>query len=490
MFRLTAFAVFALACASPVFAASPYDDLLKHAPANTNAIVLIDATAAYASPFAKKEKWADSVRTSGHGVMGFVPADAERVVIAAEVNLTTMSRDFQVGLVKVNSLPNFRDLADQEGGTMVEIAGQVTTLSPRDVYFTSFAGSQFAAAYPADRQYVARWLKADKAGKLPTLTPQLRKAADASADNTVTIAVDLEDAADPTLLRFGLASSPIMVKNKGVNQFGLSVFLSWIKGLTFTAKVTDAVAGKIVIEFPEDVNRYKGILKDLFLELIDAYGVSIDGLDQWEATFTDTTVTLAGSMTSADLKRLVSLFSFPHPGEPEAKAAGNEPTAGATQRYLVAVDAVLAGIKKSKDSTNYEKTATWHDKAAAELEMISRRNVDPLAVEAAYQCSKRLRAIGASLRGVPIAMSEANDKAYVYSSGTPYWGWWGGGRRGVLRSLAFSPSYVDTNIPQLQQEVAKAIADDKKKRTDTWTAIDQLLSDTRRKLTDKYKVKF
>jgi len=485
MYRLTAVAALVLVCAAPAVAAGPYDDLLKHASANTNALVLIDATAAYASPLAKKEMWADALRTNGHGVLGFVPADAELVAVAAEVNLTSMLRDFQVGVVKVRNLPNFKDLATQEGGSMVEIAGQLCAVSPRDVYFTSFPGGQFAAAYPADRQYVARWLKADKAGKLPPLTPHLRKAADAAAGATVTVAVDLEDAVDPTLLRAGLAASPVLVKNKGVNLFALSVFLSRATGLTFTAKVTDAVAGQIVITFPEDVNRYKAVLKDLFLELIDAYGVSIDGLDQWEATFTDTTLTLAGPLTTADLKRVVSLFAFPHPIASEAKATGPEPTAGATKRYLAAVDAVLAGIKKAKDGPNYEKTATWHEKAAAELDMIGRKNVDPFAVEAAHQCAQRLRAIAASLRGVPIAMTEANDKAYVYGTRAPYWGWWGGGPRSALRALAFSPTYVDSNIPQLQQQVAKAVADDKNRRLEAWSKIDQIMSDARRKLMDK-----
>ena len=475
----------------PARAAGPYDDLLKHAPANANALVLVDVTAAYASPLAKAEKWAEAARLSGHGVLGFVPDDAERLAIAAEVNLSSMERDFQVGLVKVTHMPNFRDLANREGGAVVEIADQITTLSPRDVYFTTFTGGQFAAAYPADRQYVARWIKAAKAGKLPGLSPHLRKAADASAASTVTVAVDLEDAADPSLLRRGLAASPVLVKHKGVNQPALALFLSRVKGLTFTAAVTDAVAGKIVVEFPEDVTRYKGVVKDLLLELIDAYGVVIDGLDQWQAAYTDTTLTLTGPMTSGDLKRLLSLFSFPHPGAPEAGAVdGKEPTAGATRRYLAAVDAVMADLRKMKDGANYEKTATWHDKTAAQLDMIGRGNVDPIAVDAAYQCAKQLRAIAASMRGVPIAMSEANDKAYAYSSGTPYWGWWGGGRRGALRSLAFSTPYVDTNIPQLQQDVAKAIADDKKKRVEAWVGIDQTLAAARRKLGDKYKAKF
>ena len=71
-------------------------------------------------------------------VSGFVPSDAELVVIAGEVNFTTLARDFQIGLVKARNVPSMRELAAQEGGTADEIAGRLAVLSPRDVYFTSF----------------------------------------------------------------------------------------------------------------------------------------------------------------------------------------------------------------------------------------------------------------------------------------------------------------------------------------------------------------
>lgn len=486
MYRATAVAALVLACA-PVAAAGPYDDLLKHSSANTNALVLIDVKGAAASSLAKKDKWAERVQQSGHGGLGFFPADAELVAITGEVNFTTMNRDFQVGFAKLKNLPNFKTLAAQEGGTTDEIGGQLTVISPRDVYFTSFPGNTFAAMYPADRQYVSRWLKANKADKLPPLAPYLKAAADGAAGNTVTIALDLEDVLDPAILRFGLAASPVLAKNKGVNQFALSVFLGRVKGLTFSAKVTDVVAGKVVVEFPEDVNRYKGVLKDLFLEMMDGYGIALTGLEKWDAAFTDTTMTLSGPLSGDDLKRVVSLFAFPRPELHDAPAGpADGPTAAGTQRYLAAVEAILGDLKRTKDSSNYEKTATWHDKAASQLDQLSRRNVDPAAVDAAHQAARGLRSIAASLRGVPIDVNAAASKGYAYAQPVPYYGgWWGG-----YRWPAFAPVELRTNAPEIQGEMAKVIADDQKRRIAAWSKIDQTLSDTRRTLSDKYKTKF
>ncbi|HEY1189215.1 MAG TPA: hypothetical protein VGE74_16300 [Gemmata sp.] len=493
MYRSLTAAAVVLACA-PAAGAGPYDDLLKHSSPNTNALVLIDVKGASASALAKREKWAEKVQQSGHGGLGFFPPDAELVAIAGEVNFTTMNRDFQVGFVKVRNLPNFKTLAAREGGTMDEIAGQLTVISPREVYFTSFPGGTLAAVYPVDRQYVSRWLRANRAGKLPPLAPYLRAAADAAGDSTVTIALDLEDVMDPAILRFGLGVSPVLAKYKDANLFALSMFLSRVKGLTFSAKVAETVTGQIVVAFPEGVNRYKGVLKDLFLEVIDGHGISLTGLEKWDATFTDKTMTLSGSMSGDDLKRLVSLFAFPRPElqDAPAGAAGDAPTAGGTQRYMAAVGAILADIKRVKDSSNYNKTATWHDNAAGQLEQLSRRNVDPAAVDAAYQAARGLRSIAASLRGVPIDVNAAAAKGYAYTQRVPYsgWGWYPGGWWGGYRALAFAPQELRTNIPEVQGEMAKVVAEDQKRRIATWTKIDQTMSEVRRKLEDKYKANF
>jgi len=484
----------ALVLAGPACAAGPFDDLLKFASTNTNAIVLIDARSAFASEVAKKEKWTEQSQQIGYAGLGFVPSGADRLAIAAEINFTTMVRDFQVGLVKVDSVPNLKRLATREGGTTDEIAGQLVAVSPRDVYFTSFPGRIFAAVHPADRQYTARWIRSHRDGRAVTLAPFLRKAADNAGESTVVIALDLEDVLEPAAIRFGLQFSPIMVRSKLTNQNALSLFLGRVKGLTFSAKVTDGVLGKVVVEFPGDVNRFRGILKDLFLELIDGYGIGIDGMEKWEATFTDTTMTLTGSMTPGDLKRIVTLFSFPQPGQTEEEPMTDEPTVGATQRYLRAVDIIIDDIRqvRVRDDGNNSRTATWHDNAAAQLEQLSRRNVDPLAVDAVYQTSKRLRAIAASLRGVPVDIDALAQQAFVYSERSPmFWGGWGGwGRRGFIRNLAFAPSFATTNVPEIQSKMAKVVADDKKRRNETWNQIDQIMTDTRRKLGDKYKAKF
>src|SRR5262249_47842572 len=162
-------------------------------------------------------------------------------VFADEVNLSTLTRDFQVALVKMRNVPRMNELAAREGGSHDEIAGRLSVLSPRNVYFIALSASELAVVYPADRQYTARWLRSAMASKSPRLTPYLRKAADAAGANTVTIAVDLEDVIDRNLLRISLRASPSVASQKDLDVGLLAGFLAQVKGMTFTAKVGEEI---------------------------------------------------------------------------------------------------------------------------------------------------------------------------------------------------------------------------------------------------------
>ena len=430
-----------------------------------------------------REHWEKQLRA-----LGFVPPDASAVVIAGEVNLTTLVRDFQIGLVRVRNVPSMAELATREGGTADDIAGRLAVLSPRDVYFTTFSGQELVAMFPADRQYVARYLRAAMASKAPPLTPFLKNAAAKAQASSVTIAVDLEDVVDRTVLRLSLPSSPAVAKVKGLDVNLLAGFLASIKGMTLSAKITNAIEASLTVEFVGDPTRFRRTLPDLMRELIESQGIAIEGFESWKPTFTDTSMTLTGKLTTGDLKRILSLFAFPPAaGEYEPKLKGNEPSAALTRRYLAAVDSILANIRSLRDTPNYEKTATWHDKAAAQIEQLSKRGVDPAAVDAALKSAKGMRAIADSLRGTPIDLEELAKQQYYYSRPSigmvpgGFWGW---------QPFMFGPAQVNTNVPEIQAQMSKVVAADQKKRQEVWSQIDRSLMDTRRKLSEKYKTDF
>jgi hypothetical protein len=468
--------------------AGPYDDMLKAVPPNTNTLVLVNVKAAYASPLGKSEKWADSYFHRYRAGIGFVPPDAEAVVVASEVNLTSMTRDHQIGLVKVQNLPNMRDLAARVGGSSDRLGDQVATLSPQDVYYIGLPGSILAGVYPANRQAATRWVKYATKSKTVDLAPYLKKAVEGAGDDVLTIAVDLTDSADQVLLKAALPASPAVVRQTGVNVDLVSKFVSSVQGLTFSVKVGDGIRGSVRLDFGQEIDLYKRITKELFLELLDYAGVAIPGMTGWEATYGERSMTLSGSLTATDLRRILSLFSFPGPtDEDDPKVNPGEVSVPATKRYLAAVDVILSDLRKAKDTPDYLKTATWNEKAAAQLDQLGRRAVDPIAITAAYDAAKRLRALAGSLRGVPIDLEAVGKEAYIFGSSNVGWGvgWWG-----VRPAWLGGGGSVQTNLPQVWKQQQKIVDDDKRKRAETWIQIDELLADARQRLTDKHKTRF
>lgn len=470
-------------------AAGPFDALLPAVPPQANLLVLLDVRAALSSPLARAEDWIGDVAKRHRSGFSVVPPAAEAFVVASQLNLSAMTRDFQIGLIRLPAVPSLRALAERENGTVSDIAGQAVALSPRDVYFATPRANTLAAVYPADRQATARWLRHAGPARGVELAPYLKEAADAAAapGRTMTVAVDLSEAVDPVLLRLGLAGSPIVIKNKNLNVAGLARLVASARGLTFTADVTDAIAGRIRIDFGFDPTPFRGVLKDLFLELLNDQGASLASIEGWPATFEGNSMTLAGPMPTEDLRRVLSLFAFPTAGgdEPPAAKEGAVSVA-ATQRYLAAVEVVLADIRRTRQNKDYNRTATWHEKAAAQIDQISRIGIDPVAGKAAEAAANRLRAIAGSLRGVPIDTEQLEAKSYAYSQ--RMWGW--GGWWNVRASLLFSPSFVDTNIPEIQAKIAKVVEDDKDRRAKLWNEIDQGMSAARNELMEKYKAKF
>jgi hypothetical protein len=214
-------------------------------------------------------------------------------------------------------------------------------------------------------------------------------------------------------------------------------------------------------------------------------------MEKWEASYTDNSMTLTGPLTTSDLRHVFSLFAFPGIGSPnDPKAVAGAPSGPATQRYLKAMDAILGDLGGKKDNPDYAKTATWREKAALQIEQLSRMGVDPIASDAAFAVAKRIRAIAATIRGVPIDLKEIDSKAYSYSSSNVgvSFGWWGGFRPMVT----YNPGGggVQTNYPQIQEERAKAIAQSESKRLELSSQINDIMLEARKKLSDKYQLPF
>src|SRR5687768_11588824 len=88
----------------PAAAAGPYDDLLKDVPPGVNTLALINVKAAHASARGKAEKGAEDHQKKYRSGVGSLPVGAEPVVVGAAVNMTAMTRHYQVALVRLGNV--------------------------------------------------------------------------------------------------------------------------------------------------------------------------------------------------------------------------------------------------------------------------------------------------------------------------------------------------------------------------------------------------
>ena len=319
---------------------------LKRTSANTNSLVLVDVKAAFSSPLAEGREVGEKSKTGSHGSLGFVPPDAET------------RRHRRRGELH-NARPRLPDRARQgratsracaiwrpsEGGTADEIAGRLAVLSPRDVYFTSFSGQELAAVYPADRQYTARYVKCALSAKTPPLSPYLLKAVEKADGNTITIALDLEDVVDRTIVRMSLPSSPSVTNVKTVDVNLLATLLSTVKGMTVAIKITDTVSASLTVEFGNDPSLFRRTLPELCPRTDRGPGHRDPRLRVVAADVHPDQHDVDGSTRERGPQADHLALRLPLPsGEGDPTAKGSEPSGAMTKRYITAVETILTDV--------------------------------------------------------------------------------------------------------------------------------------------------
>src|SRR3954453_21368724 len=101
-------------CAAPC-AAADFADLLKRVPAQANAVLLIDADAAHESPHGAKEGWARNHEKDSLGGIDSLPPAVERLVVAAQLNVTTLDPEWRIGIAATRTAVTTAQIAAAEG---------------------------------------------------------------------------------------------------------------------------------------------------------------------------------------------------------------------------------------------------------------------------------------------------------------------------------------------------------------------------------------
>ena len=475
------------ATAAPAGAVDP-GDLLKYAPGHANAVVVISPQRILASPRAAKDGWAKIDHTEI--LAGAVPVNPhlEYVVVVKDFHPRSPAGGPAFALASARQPLDLDQLVKLSGGQRCSICDEPLVMTPNKSFLAPFEPQLFGIAWTDNRQEVGRWLRAAKVSRASPLAPYLNGVVRTLGPlHHVVVGLDTDELFDREHAGVVVAlSKALAVDQAGAEK--VQQFLAGLRGVSLTVDfTTDGMAAALRFDSTAQLVKVNPeLFKQFVLETLSRNGAMTEDLPVAAAAAGEGFVTLKFKLSDPELAQIMALFLPPLPNvsSDAVPVAPAGVTPAATVKYIRTVNRVVDDLKQqTKRARDYERTALWYDAAANRIETLSVLNVDKSAIEFALGTAGRLRAIGDSLRGVPIQLNQLDSQVYSFTSyrGGLYWA--GRGRVGISAS-----PYTQTNVVSIWQQEAQAVEQDRQNRAALWSAVDSLRPRIRSEMADKYKI--
>lgn len=490
----TLLSIFVLVVATPAFAADDLTELVKRVPGDMNTVAVINVREINKSPRAVKENWREKYETDYLAGAMAVPPWVTVVVIGADLHPRALAQSRSVALIPIENAANSTTIARRENGVVQTVGDLTLVLSPKRGYFGFPAPGIIAISGTMPRQDFARWVRTSRKPEKPAVSQYLQDAVAAHKNSHIVVAMDLQDLVDPTTARASLQASGEVPKESELDSL-VNVF-SGIKGLVFTAQITDKTSAQLRFEFGLAMDDFLPAVQRVWPKALDAAGLAIPELKSAIGKAEGKSVVFNADLSDTSLRRLLSLVSAPGDsleaeGSTRIQTPKEAASLSAALRYYRAVNSALDDLKAQGEAKgkNYVKSATLLDAYAAKIEKLSLTDVDPLLVQYGASVAAKLRAMSGSLRGLQVQLEVYDNyksTTWVASPGVYVspWGRWGvgvGGGGGVSMS---------TNVQELNTKQAELVAKLEPERVKLWGILETDRSSIRREMLEKYKVDF
>jgi hypothetical protein len=380
--RLKFVAIVAVTACTLSVAHADFPDMTRRVPSDANVIVYMDVERLMASPLAANEGWKSKQAEDFANRPMAVPPTVTKLVRAASVNLDVGETAWQIAVLEAKSLPTLESIAKQEKGHVDTVAGTKAVWSPRGAYAYKVSNNALGVMFPADRQFLSRWIK-EKPGQYSSYLLDASKDMAASGAQ-ILIAMDLEDLVQPQLIQERMKAMRSL-KDSKVNRDDLAKTLVSIKGVKFSVAVRDKATGKVTVDFGGDASTLKEVGKPLLLEVLENRGLALEDMDAWKASTTESSFVLEGDLLKSGLMRLSSLLelpSLPLDESAEEQVNARDPKLYATQNHFKSVVALLSDLnEKRKDFQNPGHAAGWWETYALRISRLPVANVDENMLE-------------------------------------------------------------------------------------------------------------
>jgi hypothetical protein len=471
-----------------------FDPLLKKVPDSANTLVLIDVERTLASELAKKEGWGQKLELAYVNRPVFLPPEASKLVIAGALQPTAnFARLWELGVMQLNEPLSMRTIARSEGGYVDSIAGNEAAWTPSDAYFVSFAENQLGVLFPAERQFVSRWVNFAKDNTSVHLSPYLTEASRLTNEQVqILLAIDLADVVQPHQAQERIEASLILQKAK-LDPEQAGKILASLRGATLRIAVGKTAQAQLRIDFGSDIGPLKAIAKELVLSVLEDFGANVEDMKSWKVELQPTAIHMEGAVSQDGLRRIFSVIELPTTKFSTLKDSSGPPQGSEealknkirdnSLTYYRAVDVLLKDLQR--DLRGNKASAAVMERYAKKIDRMPILQVDPELLDFGAKVANTLRTMALSKRqgGVGYGVDTAGMGGGGYANYSVSYGY-GGRELGDLYGGARASAADRASMR------ASALADANYARVEGFKAIDEAMATIRRKMTEKYQAEF
>ncbi|MFM9960600.1 MAG: hypothetical protein ACKV2Q_05180 [Planctomycetaceae bacterium] len=458
------------------------DDLLKRIPAGANALMVIDVTALEATPMAQTQGWQKKHEAAFVERPLMLPPEASRLIVASQLNFAgELNVDWELAVMNLTESLSMRSIARAEGGYLDKIGGVECAWTPSDAYFVALEAKQLGVVFPANRQFVSRWVQ-DGAG---IMSSGYLAFADKQVDRTnqIVMALDLKDVPQPHRLRERLQASPAL-KTLAPKLESIEKLITGVQGLTLRIAVGQSARGTLRVDFSDSPQVLGTQTKPLVLEALDAFGAKLPGLDQWTSKIETKSIVLEGTLSTDALRRVFSLLEIPSvkfstlkgeiPDTPSTSSPTAASKASASSAYFKSIAVLIEDLRKTLGDTR-DNHAVWMERYGRKVDALPILNVDDDLLAWGARIGETFRTMALAERASGIKSGVRKSSVY----GNYQYNYDQNGYTN-FRSNESVKSQIDTE----EKAQAKAV------RFNSWKEIEDATAAIRKDMTRRYQTEF
>src|SRR5579883_195855 len=160
----TGFALIVLMSSAGIAAAGPPGGWDAWIPDTATAVLKIDVAGLNSTPLASREGWGRRHTAGAPADVTSLPDGVTALIAATDLSPRTLDDTWRVSLLDLATPLSAADLVARQGGRIDTVRGQTVVVTPRNLLLVPIDPTHVAARQPADRQALARWVAAGRAG--------------------------------------------------------------------------------------------------------------------------------------------------------------------------------------------------------------------------------------------------------------------------------------------------------------------------------------